>query len=93
MNVLFMTHSPKKGGAEQSMILLINSLSKEEDLNLYLLCPGDTEYIKEINKKVKIINLQLNSLRYKMGIDYISKVSKLYKIISDYDLDVLYANG
>ncbi|MCM3569380.1 glycosyltransferase family 4 protein [Neobacillus mesonae] len=92
INVLFVTHSKKKGGAEQSLIHLINHLDTSE-YNVFLVCPNGTEYLDEIAVPFKEINLSLESIKHKLGLHYLITVFKLRKIVKKNKIDIVHANG
>lgn len=91
-NILYVTHSDKKGGAEQSLIHLINNLDTTK-YNIYLICPPNTEYINEIHKKIHQFNLELGSIKDNIGYKYLKKVFQIKKIIKENQINVIHANG
>ncbi|MCT1391448.1 glycosyltransferase family 4 protein [Peribacillus frigoritolerans] len=90
--ILFLTHSSKKGGAEQSLIHLINKLDCEK-YKLFLVCPNDTEYLGEIHAPITIIKINLDSIKKYFGFKYVSTVVDLNKIIVNNKIDIIHANG
>jgi L-malate glycosyltransferase len=91
-NVMFMTHSEKKGGAEQSLIHLINFMDTSK-YNIFLLCPEGTEYLSEISVPIRIINLKLQTLKKDFGISYVTTIKKISDIIKANRINVVHANG
>ncbi|PFI84723.1 glycosyltransferase [Priestia megaterium] len=91
-NILYVTHSPKKGGAEQSLIHLLNNINNK-NFNLYLVCPANTEYLKEIDSSVKLIHMNLGSIKQGSIFKYLKDVWKLKRIISKHNIHIVHANG
>ncbi len=79
-NILYVTHSSKKGGAEQSLIHLLNNLDTSK-FNIYLVCPKGTEYLNEVMVPFTEINLKLESIKQGNFLNYLKEVLSLKKII------------
>lgn len=92
ISILFVTHSKKKGGAEQSLIHLINHLNIEK-FNIFLLCPPETEYLNDIRVPFTKINMELISLKRSLGIIYIKNVYFINKFVKKFNIDIIHANG
>lgn len=92
VNVLYVTHSNKKGGAEQSLIHLMNYLDVTK-YNVYLMCPENTEYLDEITIPIKVIPMELGTLKEKWGAVYLKKIFSIQKIIRDHHIHIVHANG
>lgn len=91
-NILYVTHSPKKGGAEQSLIHLINHTDLTK-YNVFLLCPFDTEYLDEITVPIKVYNLNLGSIKKSFGVGYLRKVLYIRNLVRKLKIDIIHANG
>lgn len=92
IRILYVTHSSKKGGAEQSMIHLINQTNLNR-YRLYILCPPNTEYLDEIKVPVELISMNLNSVKRSFGIVYLYKLIKIKRIIIKNKINIIHANG
>ncbi|WP_141501957.1 glycosyltransferase [Paenibacillus luteus] len=92
INVLFVTHADKKGGAEQSLIHLINYLDKTK-YRVFLLSPGDAAYLDEIRADYTHFPLQLQSIKKKFGLGYIQTVMKIKSFVRKNKIDIVHANG
>ncbi|WP_152393669.1 glycosyltransferase [Paenibacillus guangzhouensis] len=92
INVMFITHAEKKGGAEQSLIHLINYLDTSK-YQIFLLSPKNTEYLGEIRTAYKHIPLRLNSIKKKFGFGYLETVLRIKSFVSKYKIDIIHANG
>ncbi|GAB6462963.1 MULTISPECIES: glycosyltransferase [Bacillus] len=91
-NILYVTHSSKKGGAEQSLIHLLNNLDTSK-FNIYLVCPKGTEYLNEVMVPFTEINLKLESIKQGNFLNYLKEVLSLKKIIKKSNVKVVHANG
>lgn len=91
-NVLFVTHADKKGGAEQSLIHLINYLDTAR-YRIYLLCPEDASYLKEIRTEYEHFPLRLNSIKEKFGFGYWDTVLRIRTFVKRNRIDIVHANG
>jgi glycosyltransferase involved in cell wall biosynthesis len=92
INVLFITHADKKGGAEQSLIHLINYLDTSQ-YRIYLLSPGNAEYLNEIRTKYEHFPLRLNSIKKKLGFGYMETVIRIRAFVINKHIDIIHANG
>ncbi|OME80785.1 hypothetical protein BK120_19130 [Paenibacillus sp. FSL A5-0031] len=91
-NVLFVTHADKKGGAEQSLIHLINYLDTSK-YRIFLLSPRDASYLNEIRSDYVHFPLQLGSIKKKLGLGYIETVLKIQSFVRKNRIDIVHANG
>jgi L-malate glycosyltransferase len=91
-NLVFVTHSQKKGGAEQSLIHLINHINIKE-FNIFLICPPNTLYISEITNPIKIININLPGIKKSFGLAYLKTIFKIKKVLKKENIDIVHANG
>jgi glycosyltransferase involved in cell wall biosynthesis len=91
-NVLFVTHADKKGGAEQSLIHLINYLDTSK-YRIFLLSPRDATYLNEIRSEYVHFPLQLGSIKKKLGLGYIETVLKIQSFVRKNRIDIVHANG
>ncbi|WP_053372384.1 glycosyltransferase [Paenibacillus sp. FJAT-27812] len=92
INVMFVTHADKKGGAEQSLIHLINYLDSSK-YRIFLLSPGDASYLHEIRAEYVHFPLHLNSIKQKFGLGYIETVLKIKSFVRKNKIDIVHANG
>ncbi len=92
MNVLFITHADKKGGAEQSLIHLINYLDTSQ-YRIFLLSPGNAEYLNEIRTEYEHFPLRLNSIKKKLGFGYLETVFRIRAFVNKNQIDIIHANG
>jgi len=90
--VLFVTHSDKKGGAEQSLIHLINYLDSSK-YRIYLLCPGNASYLHEIRAEYEHFPLRLNSIRKRAGFGYLETILRLKAFVKKNRIEIVHANG
>lgn len=91
-NILFVTHADKKGGAEQSLIHLINYLDVSK-YRIYLLCPGDASYLHEIRTEYELFPLRLNSIKKRLGFGYLETVLRMRAFVKRKRIDIIHANG
>ncbi|MFC5469230.1 glycosyltransferase family 4 protein [Cohnella suwonensis] len=91
-NVLFVTHADKKGGAEQSLIHLINYLDTTR-YRIYLLCPEDAAYLPEIRTVYEHFPLRLNSIKERFGLGYAGTVLRIRAFVKSKGIDIVHANG
>ncbi|TJY43455.1 glycosyltransferase [Cohnella pontilimi] len=91
-NVMFVTHADRKGGAEQSLIHLINYLDTSK-YNLFLLSPPDTAYLNEIRTKYKHFPLRLNSIKKRFGFGYLETVFRIKSFVKKHRIEIVHANG
>lgn len=91
-NVLFVTHADKKGGAEQSLIHLINYLDVSK-YRIYLLCPGDASYLNEIRTECEHFPLRLNSIKKRFGFGYVETVLRIKAFVKKNRIEIIHANG
>lgn len=92
INVMFVTHADKKGGAEQSLIHLINYLDTSQ-YRIFLLSPGDAEYLNEIKTEYEHFPLRLNSIKKKLGFGYLETVFQIKSFVKKNHIDIVHANG
>ncbi|WP_438349492.1 glycosyltransferase [Paenibacillus sp. FA6] len=92
IQVLFVTHAEKKGGAEQSLIHLINYLDTSQ-YRIFLLSPKNAEYLGEIRTKYEHFPLQLNSIKKKLGFGYLETVFRIRAFVKKHHIDIIHANG
>jgi glycosyltransferase involved in cell wall biosynthesis len=92
INVLFVTHADKKGGAEQSLIHLINFLDTAQ-YKIFLLSPGHAEYLNEIKTEYEHFPLGLNSIKQKFGFGYLETVYRMKRFVNKNQIDIIHANG
>lgn len=92
MNVLFITHADKKGGAEQSLIHLINYLDTSQ-YRIFLLSPANAEYLNEIRTEYEHFPLRLNSIKKKLGFGYLETVFRIRAFVNKNHIDIIHANG
>lgn len=91
-NVLFVTHADKKGGAEQSLIHLINYLDTSK-YRIYLLSPGNAAYLHEIRTEYEHFPLPLNSIKKKAGLGYLETVFRIKAFVKKNRIEIIHANG
>lgn len=91
-NVMFVTHADKKGGAEQSLIHLINYLDTSK-YRIYLLSPGDAAYLNEIRTEYEHFPLSLNSIKKKFGFGYLETVLRMKAFVKKNQIEIIHANG
>ncbi|QJD87437.1 glycosyltransferase family 4 protein [Cohnella herbarum] len=91
-NVLFVTHADKKGGAEQSLIHLINYLDTAK-YRIYLLSPGDAAYLNEIKTEYEHFPLRLNSIKQKLGLGYLETLLRIKRFVKKNRIEIIHANG
>jgi glycosyltransferase involved in cell wall biosynthesis len=91
-NVMFVTHADKKGGAEQSLIHLINYLDTSK-YRIYLLSPGDAAYLNEIRTEYVHFPLRLNSIKKKFGFGYLETVFRIKAFVNKNRIEIIHANG
>ncbi|ALS20720.1 glycosyltransferase [Paenibacillus naphthalenovorans] len=91
MNVMYVTHSKKKGGAEQSLIHLINHMDTSL-YNIYLLCPQDTEYVDEIKTPHKRLHMELGSIKKNIAA-YIQRNMAIIHLVRKHNIHIVHANG
>ncbi|WP_169088055.1 glycosyltransferase [Paenibacillus sp. PL91] len=92
INVMFVTHADKKGGAEQSLIHLINYLDASK-YRIFLLSPGDAAYLNEIRAEYVHFPLELSSIKKKFGLGYIETVLKIRSFVRKNKIAIVHANG
>ncbi|WP_419874796.1 glycosyltransferase [Candidatus Pristimantibacillus sp. PTI5] len=92
INVLFVTHADKKGGAEQSLIHMINYLDTTKH-NIFLLSPEDATYLGEIRANYVHFPLTLSSIKQKFGLGYLETVLKIKSFVRKNRIDIVHANG
>ncbi|WP_127531958.1 glycosyltransferase family 4 protein [Paenibacillus kobensis] len=92
VRVLFATHSDKKGGAEQSLIHLINYLDPARH-KVFLLCPADTSFLNEIRVPFEHVPIKLDSVKTKLGWRYLANVWKIGVFVRSRGIDIVHANG
>ncbi|TVY01253.1 glycosyltransferase [Cohnella terricola] len=92
INVMFVTHSDKKGGAEQSLIHLMNHLDASK-YRIYLLSPANTSYLHEIKAEYEHFPLRLNSIKKKVGFGYLETVLRIKAFAKNKQIDIIHANG
>lgn len=92
INVMFVTHADKKGGAEQSLIHLINYMDMSR-YRIYLVSPADASYLDEIRVSYVHIPLTLGSIKRKLGLSYAGTVLKLRALARRHRIDIMHANG
>jgi len=92
INVMFITHADKKGGAEQSLIHLINYLDTSK-YQIFLLSPKNTEYLGEIRTAYKHVPLRLNSIKKNFGFGYLETVLRIKSFVRKNHIDIIHANG
>ncbi|GIO42636.1 glycosyltransferase [Paenibacillus apis] len=92
INVLFVTHADKKGGAEQSLIHLINYLDTSQ-YQIFLLSPEDADYLTEIRTKFIHFPLRLNSIKRKWGLGYLQTVFQIRSFVMKNNIEIIHANG
>jgi Glycosyltransferase len=90
--ILFVTHSSKKGGAEQSLIHLINHLDPEQ-YQIHLLSPQDTTYLHEIRVPFTHVPIALESIRTQLGWRYLSSVLRMMRLVHKKRIKIVHANG
>jgi len=91
-NVLFVTHADKKGGAEQSLVHLINYLDVSK-YRIFLLCPGNASYLNEIKTEYEHFPLILNSIKKKLGWGYLDSVLRIKAFVKKNGIEIVHANG
>ncbi|TFE28178.1 glycosyltransferase [Cohnella luojiensis] len=91
-NVLFVTHADKKGGAEQSLIHLINYLDTSK-YRIYLLSPGDAAYLNEIKTEYEHFPLRLNSIKQRLGLGYLETLMRIRSFVKKNRIEIIHANG
>lgn len=91
-NVLFVTHAEKKGGAEQSLIHLINYLDTSK-YRIYLLSPEGAAYLDEIRTEYEHFPLPLNSIKKKAGLGYLETVFRIKAFVKKNRIEIIHANG
>ena len=91
-NVMFVTHADKKGGAEQSLIHLINYLDTSK-YRIYLLSPGDAAFLNEIRTEYEHFPLRLNSIKKKFGFGYLETVFRIKAFVKKNRIEIIHANG
>lgn len=92
VNVMFITHADKKGGAEQSLIHLINYLDTSK-YRIFLLSPENAEYLHEIRTEYQHFPLRLNSIKKKLGIGYIQTILAIKSFVKKNNIHIIHANG
>ncbi|WP_018755692.1 glycosyltransferase [Paenibacillus terrigena] len=92
INVMFITHADKKGGAEQSLIHLINYLDTSK-YRIFLLAPRNAEYLGEIRTEYQHFPLRLNSIKRKIGFGYLETVFRIKSFVRKNHIDIIHANG
>lgn len=92
INVLFVTHADKKGGAEQSLVHLINYIDRSM-YQVYLICPANASYLGEIAAPFTHIPLSLLSIKKRFGFGYAETVLRIRSLIKRYSIDIVHANG
>jgi len=92
INVMFVTHADKKGGAEQSLIHLINYLDTSQ-YRIHLLSPENADYLSEIRTEYKHFPLRLNSIKKKLGFGYLETVFRIKSYVTRNHIDIVHANG
>ncbi len=91
-NVLFVTHADKKGGAEQSLIHLINYLDTSK-YRIYLLTPDNAAYLPEIRTEYEHFPLRLNSIKQKFGFGYLETLMRIKSFVKKNRIEIIHANG
>ncbi|MEK4509964.1 glycosyltransferase [Paenibacillus sp. FSL K6-2524] len=92
INVLFITHADKKGGAEQSLIHLINYLDTSKH-RIFLLSPRDADFLSEIRTNYTHFPLRLNSIKKRLGLGYLETVFQIRRFAKKNHIDIIHANG
>ncbi|NIK79537.1 glycosyltransferase involved in cell wall biosynthesis [Paenibacillus castaneae] len=92
INVMFVTHADKKGGAEQSLIHLINYLDTSK-YRIFLLSPGHAEYLDEIRTEYRHFPLSLHSIKKKFGMGYLQTIFRMKAFVKRNQIDIIHANG
>ncbi|AJY75712.1 glycosyltransferase family 4 protein [Paenibacillus beijingensis] len=91
-NVLYITHADKKGGAEQSLIHLVNFMDRRK-YSVFLLSPKDANYLHEIRSSYVHFPLTLNSIKKRLGFGYLQTVLRIRKFVKQNNIDIIHANG
>ncbi|WP_040951879.1 glycosyltransferase family 4 protein [Gorillibacterium massiliense] len=91
-HILFITHAVKKGGAEQSLIHLINYLDPSA-FRISLLAPPDANFLQEIRADYEHFPLRLNSIKKKLGFGYLNTVMQIQRFVKEREVDIVHANG
>jgi glycosyltransferase involved in cell wall biosynthesis len=92
INILFVTHADKKGGAEQSLVHLINYIDTSL-YRIYLICPGNASYLGEITASFTHIPLSLGSIKKRLGFGYVETVLRIRSLVKKLGIDIVHANG
>ncbi|QAY67210.1 glycosyltransferase [Paenibacillus protaetiae] len=91
-NVMFVTHADKKGGAEQSLIHLINFIDRTQ-FRVFLLSPKNANYLHEIRAEYTHFPLELNSIKQRYGFGYLETVMKIRSFVRKNHISIVHANG
>jgi glycosyltransferase involved in cell wall biosynthesis len=92
INVLFITHADKKGGAEQSLIHLINYLDTSI-YRIHLLSPANASYLGEIRAEHKHFPLTLGSIKQRLGLGYLGTIARIRAYVRRHRIHIVHANG
>ena len=90
--ILFVTHAAKKGGAEQSLIHLMNYIDTSR-FRIFFISPPDTAYLKEIRTEFVHVPLALGSIKKRLGFGYIETVMRIRAVVKRHDIAIIHANG
>ncbi|GAB6137372.1 glycosyltransferase family 4 protein [Halanaerobaculum tunisiense] len=96
-NILFINHTSKMGGGENSLYHLINKLNKQL-FNPIVICPKEGELTKKLEAigiKVKIVKQPsfLKGNFIKLPFKFRNVINKINKIVKEEDIDVVHANS
>ncbi|MBD3920694.1 glycosyltransferase family 4 protein [Paenibacillus sp. PR3] len=89
---MFVTHSDLKGGAEQSLIHLINHIDQSK-YKIMVAAPKNTTYLNEILVPYEHIEIRLESVKKKLGFSYLRNVMKLASFVRRERIAIVHANG
>ncbi|PZD97731.1 hypothetical protein DNH61_00240 [Paenibacillus sambharensis] len=92
INVLFVTHADKKGGAEQSLIHLINYMDTRR-YKVFFLCPAEAAYLHEITTEHQHIPYTLGSIKQRLGLGYLGAVRFIRRLVKEHGIQIVHANG
>lgn len=91
-NVLYITHAEKKGGAEQSLIHLVNFMDRSR-YSVFLLSPKEANYLHEIRSAYGHFPLTLSSIKKRFGFGYLETVLRIRKFVKQNRINIIHANG
>jgi glycosyltransferase involved in cell wall biosynthesis len=96
-NILFISHTSKMGGGENSLYYLVRGLDREI-FNPIVVCPSKgelTEKLRAINVEIEIIKQPsfLNNNFFKLSWQFGNTIKEIRKVVKKRNIDLIHANS